>query len=174
MKQRFERLVDAHGGRLLQLARLMLKSASDAEDVVQDSLIKLWNQLPALEPGAERAWLITCTRNACLDRLRAHQRQTGLLRQVHATDQELERHVDEHGPASTTLRQEQARQLHDAIRQLPEPARSLVILRDIQDEDIATVAETLALTPNQVKVYTFRARRALRRHLEETCHEQVA
>jgi len=174
MKQRFEHLVDEHGGRLLQLACLMLKSTSDAEDVVQDCLIKLWNQLAGLDRGAERAWLITCTRNACLDRLRAHQRQTGLLRQVHAMDQELNQRVEDHGPASTTLRQEKARQLHDAIRQLPEPARSLIILRDIQDEDVDTVAETLALTPNQVKVYTFRARRVLRRHLEETRHEQVA
>jgi len=174
MEQRFEHLIDEHGGRLLQLAQLMLTSASDAEDVVQDSLIKLWGQLPELDRGAERAWLITCTRNACLDRLRARKRQTGLLRQVQSVDRELERHIDQLGPASITQRQEQSKQLHEAIRQLPEPARSLIILRDIQDEDIATVAATLTLTPNQVKVYTFRARRALRQQLEETCHEQVA
>jgi len=174
MKQRFERLVDEHGGRLLQLARFMLRSAADAEDVVQDSLIKLWNQLPEVRPGSERAWLVTCARNACLDRIRTQQRQTGLLKQVHSTEQTLNRDVDRHGPASTVERNERSRQLHEAIRNLPEPARSLIILRDIQDEDVATVAASLDLTPNQVKVYTFRARRTLRRNLEQSCHEQVA
>ncbi|MEN1727240.1 MAG: sigma-70 family RNA polymerase sigma factor [Pseudomonadota bacterium] len=174
MKQRFEGLVDEHGGWLLQLARLMLKSASDAEDVVQDSLVKLWHQLGNIDRGAERAWLITCTRNACLDRIRAKQRQSGLLQQVQSVDRELGRHIDDHGPAAATEHHERAQQLHEAIRQLPEPARSLVILRDIQDVDVATVANTLALTPNQVKVYTFRARRTLRRYLEQSCHEQVA
>jgi RNA polymerase sigma-70 factor (ECF subfamily) len=174
MKQRFERLVDEHGGRLLQLARFMLRSAADAEDVVQDSLIKLWNQLPDIQSGSERAWLVTCTRNACLDRIRTQQRQTGLLKEVHSTGQTLNRDIDRHEPASTVEENERSRQLHEAIRNLPEPARSLIILRDIQDEDVATVAATLDLTPNQVKVYTFRARRTLRRSLEQSCHEQVA
>ncbi len=174
MRQRFEQLVDANGGRLLQLARLILRSASEAEDIVQDSLIKLWNQLPTIEPGSEPAWLLTCTRNACLDRLRAQRRQAGLLRRVQLLERELEQHINDQGPAIRILRQEQAQQLHDAIRALPEPARSLVILRDIQDHDVATVAQILDLTPNQVKVYTFRARRTLRRQLEHSSHEQVA
>jgi len=65
MQQRFEQLVDYNGGRLLQLARLILRSSSDAEDIVQETLIKLWNHLPALAPGSEAAWLTTCARNAC-------------------------------------------------------------------------------------------------------------
>jgi len=174
MRQRFEQLVDEHGGRLLQLARLILRSPSDAEDIVQDGLIKLWNQLPKLKPGSEVAWLTTCTRNACLDRLRTLKRQSGLLRQVQSVDRELERHSNDCGPAATTLRQEQHRRLHEAIGELPEPARSLIILRDIQDQDVESVAQTLDLSPNQVKVYTFRARRNLRRQLEQSNHEQVA
>jgi len=174
MKRRFETLVDVHGGRLLQLARYMLQTDSEAEDVVQDSLIKLWDHLPRLEVGTELAWLITCTRNACLDRIRRDQRRAGLQRQIHAIDLELEKQVDSNCPDSLSENDERARQLHAAIAELPEPARSLVILRDIQDVDVSTVARTLDLTPNQVKVYTFRARRALRRQLEEACHEQVA
>ena len=69
---------------------------------------------------------------------------------------------------------EHARRLYAAITAMPEPARSLLILRDIQEIDVATVATTLSLTENQVKVYTFRARRALRCRLEEESHEQVA
>lgn len=174
MRRRFEKLVDAHGGRLLQLSRFMLQTDSEAEDVVQDSLIKLWDHLPRLEAGSELAWLITCTRNACLDRIRRVQRQVGLQRQIHAFQSELGEQVDHNDPDAFSESAERARQLHAAIAELPEPGRSLVILREIQDVDVSTVARTLALTPNQVKVYTFRARRALRRQLEEACHEQVA
>ncbi|AKS42997.1 RNA polymerase sigma factor [Wenzhouxiangella marina] len=174
MRRRFETLVDRHGGRLLQLARMMLPSVHEAEDVVQDTLIKLWDELPRLKKDAELGWLLTCTRNACLDRIRRDQRQAGLRRQVQAVDRELERHVDHGDPDTLSQQGERARELHRAIASLPEPGRSLIVLRDIQDVDVSTVATTLDLTENQVKVYTFRARRALRRQLEETCHEQVA
>jgi len=65
MQQRFEQLVDENGERLLQLARLILRSSSDAEDIVREALIKLWNHQPALAPGSETAWLTTSARNAC-------------------------------------------------------------------------------------------------------------
>jgi len=69
---------------------------------------------------------------------------------------------------------ERARALRSALAEMPEPARSLLILRDIQEIDVATVARTLELSENQVKVYTFRARRQLRHRLEEESNAQVA
>ena len=177
MKRRFEGLVDAHGGRLLQLARLMLRSQADAEDVVQDGLVKLWHQLPGLGEGSELPWLITCIRNACLDRLRNQRRRGELLHGMH---QALEPAAPFAAPDQHHIDAQRARQLHAAIAALPEPGRSLLILRDIQDLDVASVAGALGLSENQVKVYTFRARRTLRRTLEaspqfeEEHHEQFA
>jgi len=165
MKQRFEDLVDAHGGRLLQLARLMLRSPADAEDVLQDGLVKLWDQLPGLIEGEELPWLITCIRNACLDRLRK-QRRRGELASGMA--QALTPTAPFEAPERHHINKLRADQLHAAIAALPEPGRSLLILRDIQDLDVASVARALCLSANQVKVYTFRARRALRRALENS------
>jgi RNA polymerase sigma-70 factor, ECF subfamily len=181
MKRRFEQLVNSHGARLLQLAGMMLRSASEAEDIVQDCLVKLWHQLPRLREGGELAWLITCTRNACLDRLRSERRRGELLRSA-AVEPGLALHDSEsaNDPQTVNLGAERARQLHQAIAELPEPGRSLLILRDIQDLDVASVAVALELSENQVKVYTFRARRALRQKLEradaptELCHEACA
>lgn len=171
MKRRFEKLVDTHGPRVLQLARLMLRSSAEAEDVAQETLIKLWGRLESLDAGGELPWLISCARNACLDRLRRDHRRTGLLRQVHATETGID---DQNGPEQMAGRAERERELKRALAGMPEPGRSLLILRDIQEIDVATVARTLSLSENQVKVYTFRARRALRRRLEEEVHEQVA
>jgi RNA polymerase sigma-70 factor, ECF subfamily len=172
MKRRFEQLVDEHGGRLLQLARLMLRSGAEAEDVVQDCLVKLWRHLPELDAGAELGWLITCTRNACLDQLRSHARRRGFLQLV--SSDSVQGSAENNQPEQETEASQRAKRLKATIASMPEPARSLLILRDIQEIDVATVADTLSLTENQVKVYTFRARRALRRRLEEEAHEQVA
>jgi len=175
MKRRFDQLVDAHGGRLFQLAALMLGRRDEAEDVVQDTLIKLWDRLDGLDEGRELAWLITCARNACLDRLRSRGRQRGLLRVVAGRDRiDARVRADDDGPARSHERWESRSRLRAALAELPEPGRSLLILRDIQELDVATVARTLELSENQVKVYTFRARRKLRAALEESLHEQVA
>lgn len=173
MRRRFEQLVDQHGSRLFQLARLMLQRDDEAEDVVQDILVKLWRDLPRLREGDELGWLITCTRNACLDALRGRKRTRGLLRLVAGQHKALGG-ADDAGPADAAGRGERTGALRAALARLPEPARSLLILRDIQEFDVATVARMLEMSENQVKVYTFRARRSLRRSLEEEFHEQVA
>ncbi|MDT8449935.1 MAG: sigma-70 family RNA polymerase sigma factor [Wenzhouxiangellaceae bacterium] len=175
MKRRFEHLVDEHGGRLYQLARLLLGRDDEAEDVVQDSLVKLWRHLPGLRAGQELAWLMTCTRNACLDVLRGKNRKRALLWLVAGDQRAVAGDAgDEPAPEASLARDERVRALRSALAAMPEPGRSLLILRDIQELDVATVARTLELSENQVKVYTFRARRALRARLEEKQHEQVA
>jgi len=170
MKRRFETLVDAHGARLLQLARGLLRRHDEAEDVVQETLVKLWHALPELEPKREPGWLVTCTRNACLDLLRRRQRGRAMLHVVAAADYGGESDPAE-SPEQRLSSDERAQTLHAAIAELPEPGRSLLILRDIHQLDVATVAGLLSLTENQVKVYTFRARRALKCRLEEEQHE---
>ncbi|MBY6204350.1 RNA polymerase sigma factor [Halomonas denitrificans] len=172
MRRRFEQLVDAHGPRLRHLALALLGRVDEADDVVQDTLIKLWDHLARIETGSELPWLLTCTRNACLDRLRGRTRTRGVLLKLvgerDAADEAPE------GPAELADSERRRRTLRDAVARMPEPGRSLLILRDLQDVDVATTARTLELSENQVKVYTFRARRALRRLLEEELHEQVA
>lgn len=173
MNRRFEQLVDQHGGRLYQLARLMLGRSDEAEDVAQETLVKLWRNVETLREGEELPWLITCTRNACLDILRGRTRTRSLLQLV-VSENKVLGHAHENGPAEEMQTDERARALRSALAEMPEPARSLLILRDIQELDVATVARTLELSENQVKVYTFRARRQLRYRLEEESNAQVA
>ena len=173
MKRRFEQLVDQHGSRLFQLARLMLGRDDEAEDVVQETLVKLWKNVDKLRAGEELAWLITCTRNACLDILRGRARTHGLLRLV-ASEHRALGEAGDTGPHDEFDSHERAGILRAALAAMPEPGRSLLILRDIQELDVATVARTLELSENQVKVYTYRARRQLRYRLEEESNAQVA
>ena len=174
MQRRFKRVLDEHGSRLRHLALMLLGRQDEADDIVQDVMIKLWRNDRMIENGNELPWLLTCTRNACLDRLRSRSRNQGLLLRLVGEQASHSHSQQPEAPDEMTDRERRQRMLLEAIAQLPEPGRSLLILRDLQDLNIATTARTLDLNENQVKVYTFRARRALRKQLEEELHEQVA
>lgn len=174
MQRRFKRILDEYGSRLRHLALILLGRSDEADDVVQDTLIKLWHRASEIEEGNELPWLLTCTRNACLDRLRYRSRSQNLM--IRLVSEQVTRAHRQHAepPEEVTDRERRQQLLLTSIAELPEPGRSLLVLRDLQELDIATTAKTLELNENQVKVYTFRARRALRKQLEDELHEQVA
>lgn len=174
MQRRFKRILDEYGGRLRHLALILLGRSDEADDVVQDTLIKLWHRASDIQDGNELPWLLTCARNDCLDRLRNRSRSQGLMLRLVSEQATASQDRQSEQPEHITDRHRRQQLVLTAIAELPEPGRSLLILRDLQELDIATTARTLDLNENQVKVYTFRARRALRKQLEDELHEQVA
>lgn len=160
MEKRFRNLLSEHQNRVYQFAVMLLGHRQEAEDVAQDTMIGLWRHLPRLRPGEELGWLLACVRNACTDLLRGRNRRRRLLRLAPAPD-----------PVETPDRKlaatERETRLRAMLYALAEPSRSLLILRDVQGVPVGDVARALGLSENQVKVYTFRARRELRRRLEE-------
>ena len=153
MKTEFDRWVSEHQHDAWSLARYLLQDRSEAQDAVQEAFIKLWHHRDRLDPGGIRPWLMTVTRNECMDRLRRRPRTSG------AAALPLEP-VTVDG-CSVELR-EQRQQINRAIGRLGEPYRSIVVLRDVLQHSYAEVAGTTGLTMDQVKVYLFRARRQLR------------
>ncbi len=158
MKFRFRRLVAEHQHRLYGLAVQMLGNPAEAEEVVQDALIKLWHHLEGLEAERVRPWLLTVTRNACLDLLRRRRFQAVPL--AVGADEFIAGDVDD--PAASYETADREQRLMDAVRQLKEPFRSLILLREVQGCSYAEVGQVLQLNPTQVKVYLHRARRKLR------------
>lgn len=141
------------------LARYLLKDADEAEDVCQEAFLKLWNHCDDIAPDKVKPWLMKVTRNACLDRLR-RRRPTEELTGAEAAEGAA-------GPAEDARRQELGAWLRQAIAALNEPYRSLVVLRDVQQNSYEEVASALELSLAQVKVYLHRARRQLRERLAE-------
>ena len=97
-------------------------------------------------------------RNECFDRLRRRRPEA-------AYDEE--RQPAQGGPLWDIQRGQLSRWLARAIADLGEPYRSLVILRDVQQQSYAAVGRTLDLSESQVKVYLHRARKQLREQLAE-------
>jgi RNA polymerase sigma-70 factor (ECF subfamily) len=136
----------------------MLKNTQEAEDVVQDSFIKLWQ---AKENGEKqpKSWLYKVARNQCLDILRKkkHERsyqQHNMLSQVH-----------EKSAYETLANSELGLQISTAIETLKEPYKSLIVLRELSQLSYHQLAEVLGLNVSQIKVYLHRARTTLKQSL---------
>ncbi|MDX1571341.1 MAG: RNA polymerase sigma factor [Xanthomonadales bacterium] len=163
MKRRFRQLVKMHQDRLYSTAVQLLGHSGEAEEVVQDVFVKLWDHLEELEEARVLPWLIRVTRNACLDLLR--RRQVHLAFAVSGGVDE--RHVDNSTPAEELGRVRLRDELRAAIDGLDEPFRSLVVLREIEGFSYDDIGTALKLNESQVKVYLHRARRKLRERLQE-------
>jgi RNA polymerase sigma-70 factor (ECF subfamily) len=161
MKLGFRRLVKAHKDRLYSLAVHLLGNTAEAEDVVQDVLIKLWNHHESLESERVRPWLLRVTRNACIDliRKRVHQRAYAMAVGAESETAVLSTPVEALEDANLN------EHLSAAIRGLEEPFQSLVILREIQGFSYQEIGQALELSDQQVRVYLHRARRKLRQTL---------
>ncbi|MFK7957221.1 MAG: RNA polymerase sigma factor [Lysobacterales bacterium] len=161
MKRRFRSLVKEHQGQLFSLAYHLLGQSAEAEDVVQDVLVKLWQHLSGLEAERVKPWLLRVTRNACLDLLRRRRYSQAYVAQTAGGDAVVVNETPLDRLSSSDLGQ----RLAHAIRELDEPFCSLVVLRDVEELTYQEIGEALELKESQVKVYLHRARRKLRKRL---------
>lgn len=150
------RLVDRNAPRLFNLARRMLGDEQAAEDVVQDSFLRLWRVAPRWRGGEAMVatWLHRVALNLCYDRLR--RRREVLL----AEPPEIE---DESPDAEARLLQsEQAVRVRAALQTLPPRQRAAIILCHYQELPGAQAASVLEVSVEALESLLARGRRALR------------
>jgi len=172
----FATVVRTYGGRLLAVARRLLRDEDDARDALQDALLSAFRGLDGFQEGARLStWLHRIVVNASLMKLRARKRRPeepieGLLPQfLEDGHRVLDGGQDSPWaePAETLLQRHETRMLvRDAIDRLPEGYRTVLLLRDIEDLRTEETARLLEMTPNAVKVRLHRARQALRTLLD--------
>jgi RNA polymerase sigma-70 factor (ECF subfamily) len=158
MRRIFQQWVTEYQDQAWSLARYLLKDAGEAEDATQEAFLKLWQHRGSVDPTRVKPWLLKVTRNICLDRLRRRRPEAELGEHLASAASE---------PLAGVERHELAGWLHTAIASLKEPYRSLVVLRDIQQNSYAEVAVMTELSLSQVRVYLHRARKQLREQLVE-------
>lgn len=164
--QDFQTLVERHRGRIYTFAFYYLKNREDAEDVTQEVLVRLWDHWRRLEGDHLKAWIMRVTRNACCDASR--RRKTRGNVEAPTEDERIENMESQTAdPQRVAEAADFRRRLTDALTQLPEPHRSIVILREIDGLTYDEIAETVGRPLNTVKVYLHRARKMLREHLKE-------
>jgi RNA polymerase sigma-70 factor (ECF subfamily) len=144
----------------------MLGSAHDAEDVVQETLLRAWRALERFEPRAQlQTWLYRIATNACLDELERRPRRPepidpfpdGLPDETAApTYDPVARYAIREGMELALLR---------AIQELPGRQRAVLIFRDVLGWTAPEVAELLESTVASVNSALQRARATIDRHL---------
>jgi RNA polymerase sigma-70 factor (ECF subfamily) len=174
----FQQLVRRHGGRLLAVARRLLRSEEEARDALQEAFVQAWRGLARFEGQARLStWLHRIVVNAALMRLRSRRSRPEeplepLLPVFQEDGHTLERYVAWSGdPEQLAASGDVRRRVREAIDRLPASARTVLVLRDLEELDTAEVAARLGVTANAVKIRLHRARQALRELLDRELPE---
>jgi RNA polymerase sigma-70 factor (ECF subfamily) len=144
---------------LYRLALRITMNAADAEDVVQETMMKVWNrrdqwdQIESIE-----AFCLTICRNLSLDKVRRMDNQAQTLDAAYdPKDQGVPSN-----PEEQAIQSDRVRLVRQLISQLPEKQRSCMQLRDMEGKSYKDIATVLDITEEQVKVNIFRARQTIR------------
>lgn len=169
----YRHLVERYGGRMLAVARRILRSEEEARDALQEAFLQAFRGLERFEGQARLStWLHRITVNAALMRIRRQKSRPeqpieALLPAFRDDGHSEVCFVDWADGPEVLLERSQVRDVvRAAIERLPASYRTVLLLRDIEELDTAEVAEMLGVTANAVKIRLHRARQALRELLD--------
>jgi len=144
--EKIESLLQTYGNSLFRLSLVMLRNESDAEDAIQDTMIRYLQKAPNFQNADhEKAWLFKVCTNICHDMLRYRKRhpQVDIDTQYHLTEKEID--------AS----------LLDALMELPEKFKLVLILYYVEGYRIHEIAEIIERSPSAVKMRLQKGRNLL-------------
>ena len=167
----FEALYDRFKDYVYRTAFFVTRNSGDAEEAVQETFLDVLRALPGYRvegPARFETWLYRVTVNRCRSRMR---RKTVPSADWDEIEERLERIPESHpnhDPEGVALRQERAVALWQAVDELPEGQRVVVLLRYQQGFSYAEIAQTLGVSEGTVKSRLYYAHRRLRERLKLT------
>jgi RNA polymerase sigma-70 factor, ECF subfamily len=164
----FELIMRRHNQRLYRATLAILRDDTEAEDVIQDAYVKAYEHLGQFEGRSQFSTWLT--------RIAVHEALARVHQKARVLELEAMRNFDESLPASpesfsTEDPEENAAKaevswiLEQAILNLPESYRSVLVLRDVEEVSTAECADILDISQETVKTRLHRARRMLRKEL---------
>lgn len=157
----FALIVEEHSAAVYRLARSVVRDPGLADDVTQDTFIKVWKHLDTFRGESSlRSWILRI----------AHNTAVSTLRKIRDSATDPAKLPEASDPIGTTRMVEgriAADQLREALEELDELTRSIVVLREVEGMSYADIALTLDVPIPTVKTRLLRARRRLATMLEE-------
>ena len=153
----FTKIIDPIKDKLYRYSLRIVKDEMEAEDVVQEVIIKLWKKKEQFaEINNKEAWCMTLTRNLSIDKTRARKGHTESIENYH--------HVKDRArdPYAETKSSDMMKHIMELMDELPENQKSVLHLRDIEGYSYKEISEITTLSVDQVKVNLYRARKAMR------------
>ncbi len=171
-----DEFIGAFRGKVFQYSFLMCGQREDAEEVSQETLLKVFEHFDQLrEPQHIRAWVFRIAKNVCsmrrrksvfapqeeisLDELKPNWRGDGEERRLEIADWTAL-------PEDLAAKHQMSRFLRAAIAELPEIYKSVILLRDVEELSTQQAADVLEVTEDVVKTRLHRARLAVRQKLD--------
>ncbi len=155
----FEALYRRHAGRVLAVCLRLTGERGRAEEAVQDVFVRVWERLKSFRgESAFTSWLHRLAINTVLQAMRSDRRR--VARVAPADEQEL------HGAAAPALPVEQRIDLEEALARLPEQARTVVVLHDVEGFTHEEIAAMTGVAAGTVRSQLSRARKILLQWLE--------
>lgn len=143
--------------KLYRLALRLLGKVEEAEDSVQDALVKLWTKKDELgNYNSVEAFAMIVTRNLCLDKIKSKSFQVERLpeRPVHQEVQQDPSEIMEYADMAQLIRK--------IVEELPEHQRTILHMRDIEEMEFEQIADILEMNVNAIRVNLSRARKKVR------------
>jgi RNA polymerase sigma-70 factor (ECF subfamily) len=159
----FRRLVDRHAGWGVGFVERMIGARADAEDVVQNAFLRVWQGAAGWEPAARfRTWFYRVLYNLCMDHFRAH------AVPVEEVDEALP--DDRPDGEAVYAAAQRADRVRGAIAALPARQRAAIVLCYYQELSQADAAATLGVSEGALESLLSRGRAALKKSMQRELH----
>jgi len=153
-RKEYNLAVDQFSDGLYRFVLKSLKDEDSAKDTVQEVFARLWEKHENVQFEKVKSYLFTAGHRTVIDIYRKNKRMTDF--------DQMSEHSYSHEKHYSDLNEI----LNQAVSKLPETQRSAIMLRDYEGYSYQEIGEILSLNESQVKVYIFRARKALQDYLK--------
>ncbi|HEY8599791.1 MAG TPA: sigma-70 family RNA polymerase sigma factor [Thermomicrobiales bacterium] len=157
----FVTLVERYKRPVYSLAYRLLGNPTDAEDAAQETFVRAYTRLASYQLGSKfGSWLLSITSHWCIDFLRRRRAISFDAAGLGVTEAALPSDTDDY-PEVVALKSERQREVREWLASLPEPYRSVLVLRYWHDLSYAEISETTGLPVSTIRMRLFRARQLL-------------
>lgn len=165
---KYNYLVKQYKHMIYTYSYYMTRNRMDADDITQDTLIRLWENIELFQEKSTRAWIMRTAHNLCIDLLR--RRQKSMVREYHPDmddDDAVENlGTSDESPEMTVHLRLAAEDIKKALENLSDPLRSVFVLYEIEGFKQREIADILKMPEGTVKVDLMRARKRLQMELK--------
>ncbi|WP_343488447.1 sigma-70 family RNA polymerase sigma factor [Allomuricauda sp. d1] len=153
----FTKVVDAHKNLVFSLALRMLKNQEEAEEVSQDTFVKVYKSLKKFKGDSKfSTWIYRITYNTCLDRLKKSKKRFLEQELVEVQQHQI---ATLHNALDGMLLKEREEIIKSCLRYLPEEDAGLLTLFYFEDKNLKELEKIIDLSANTIKVRLHRARK---------------
>ncbi|MBI2258376.1 MAG: RNA polymerase sigma factor [Flavobacteriia bacterium] len=151
----YNEAVDCYADSIYRFALKHLKNAMNAQDIVQETFMKVWDKHQEVDAQKVKSYLFTTAYHTIINWIK-NEKKSGDIEKAPI-------HQFFYKPAEMDIKEV----LEKALDTLPEIQKTLVLLRDYEGYSYDEIGEICSLNPSQVKVYIFRARQQLKNYIKD-------